>query len=283
MSLRFPPKKRLILLFISLVICLFALWILFGGIKGEGHITYAERVILRVFGPISQVSSFCGDKIRKIIRDYFLFKNIQEENDLLKQKIIHLETELVKAREHELEYERLLRLLRIAKQLKTPTLVARVIGRPIGSWQGLIIIDKGIRENVLPEMPVVYYTPEGEGALVGQVVATSEHYSKVLLITDPSSAVDVFVQRSRQRGLLRGKEKGLCMLDYIPISADIREKDVIITSGLDGIYPKGILVGEVIKIYPERNKGLFLNIDVIPAASLEDLEEVLVILKRPLK
>ncbi len=283
MFLRFPSKKRLISLLVLIGVCLFGLWALFGGLKGKGHVSYAERVVFKILGPVSTGASFCGEKVKKIIHHYFWLRRVKEENDRLKQKIIHLQTELVKAREHELEYERLLHLLKVAQKFKTPTLVARVIGRPIGSWQGLIIIDKGMCESVLPEMPVVYYTPEGEGALVGQVVATSQHYSKVLLITDPSSAVDVFIQRSRQRALLRGKKDGLCMLDYVPVEADVREKDIVITSGLDGIYPKGILVGEVVKIYPERENGLFLNIDVIPAASLKEVEQVLVILKKHLK
>ena len=72
------------------------------------------------------------------------------------------------------------------------------------------------------------------------------------------------------------------MLDYVPAEADVREKDMVITSGLDGIYPKGILVGQVSRIYPGREKGLFRLIEVTPAAPLKDLEEVLIILRRPL-
>ncbi len=278
----FPPRKQWVAFLFLVVLFLVGVVFLFGGLKGKGHLPYGERIIFKILGPFSKKAISSGLGLKKLFRHYIWLRHTQEENERLKLELAHLEAELVKAREHELEYERLKRLLKIARRFKTPRVAARVIGRPLGHWQGLVIVDKGLRDGVSPEMPVVYYTPQGPGALVGQVVAAAEHYAKILLITDPSSAVDVFVQRSRQRGLLRGKGGALCMLDYVPAEADVREKDVVITSGLDGIYPKGILVGQVSRIYPGREKGLFRLIEVTPAAPLKDLEEVLIILKRPL-
>lgn len=258
-------------------------FLIFGGLKGDNKLSYAERVVLTLFGPLSKEASLSGSGFKRFWRHYLWLRGVAEENERLRLEIARLQAELVEAREHELEYERLARLLKVAKGIDAPKIAAKIVGRPLGGWQGLVIIDKGERDGVFPEMPVVTYTPRGPGALVGQVVASVAHYAKVLLITDPSSAVDVFIQRSRQRGLLRGQGENRCILDYVPAEADVREKDIVVTSGLDGIYPKGILVGQVVKIYPGREKGLFRLVEVVPAAPLRDLEEVLVILKRPVK
>ena len=259
------------------------LFFVFGGLKGESKFSYAERMVLTLLGSVTKKASHSGFGLKKFWRRYVWLKGVAEENERLRLEIARLQTELTEAREHELEYERLSRLLKVAKHINTPKVAARIVGRPLGGWQGPVIIDKGKREGLFPEMPVVAYTPRGPGALVGQVVAATSRYAKVLLITDPASAEDVFIQRSRQRGLLRGLGENRCILDYVPAEADVREKDIVISSGLDGIYPKGILVGQVVKIYPGREKGLFRLIEVVPAAPLEDLEEVLVILKRPVK
>ncbi len=257
---------------------LLVFFFVFGGLKRESRLSYGEDLALSLFGPVSKQASSMGYKVKNFWRHYVWLRGVQRENERLRLEIARLQAELVQAREHELEYEHLVRLLKVAKTFRGLKIVAHIVGRPLGGWQGLVEIDKGRADGVFPEMPVVAATSqEGLGALVGQVVAVSKHYAKVLLITDPSSAVDVFIQRSRQRAILRGAGQGLCVLDYVPAEADVREKDLVVTSGLDGIYPKGIFVGQVIRVLPKIEKGLFKVCEVRPAVPFRNLEEVLVL------
>ena len=266
------------LLFLSLAGVVFLL--LFGGMEGPGGFSYGERLILKLGGLVSKSAALGGLGLKKFWRRYVFLVGVEEENERLRKKVIFLESELARAKEAAQENLRLRRLLKLAETFKHEAPVAaRVVGKPLGSWQGLIIIDKGLADNVLPEMPVLSYTPFGPGGVVGQVVAVEKHYAKVLLLTDPSFAVDALIQRSRERGLLRGQGKRLCLLDYVPAEADVRENDLVITSGLDGLFPKGLLLGKVAHIYPGRVKGLFRPIEVKPAVDFKKLEEVLVLLR----
>ncbi len=260
-----------------------ALALVFGGLSGEKRLSFGERLGLKVFGPWSGGASEGGFGLRHLWRKYLWLVGVAEENERLKKEILRLEAELARLEEEELAYQRLAKLLKVSAPFGEQVVVARIIGKPLGSWQAMIVIDKGIKDGVLPEMPVLSAAPKEGGALVGQVVAAEDHYAKVLLLLDPSSAVDVLVQRSRQRGVLRGQGKGVCLLDYVPAEADVRENDRIVTSGFDGLYPKGILVGWVQRIYPGRLKGLFRPIEVRPAVDFESLEEVVVLQKKPPK
>ena len=258
--------------------------LIYAGLKGPSRLSLGERIVLKGAGPVSKSAALGGLGLRKFWQKYLFLVGVEEENEKLRQKVSYLEAELARAKEAFYENQRLRKLLRVARDLHGQTpVVAHVVGKPLGSWQGLILIDKGLDDNILPEMPVLAYTPYGPAGVVGQVVAVERHYAKVLLLTDPSFAVDALVQRSRERGLLRGQGKELCLLDYVSAEADVRENDLIVTSGLDGIFPKGLLLGRVVKIYPGRTRGLFRPIEVKPAVDFQKLEEVLVLLRVRLK
>lgn len=280
--IRFRPSQIFsLLLFLGLVIV--ALFLLFGGLSGERKLSFGERLSLKIAAPLSEGASLGGGALRRWWREYLALVGVAKENERLRQKILSLESQLAEKREKELAYQRLAKLLKLSSLYELPSVAARIVGKPLGTWQGVVIIDKGLKDGLLPEMPVLSYTPKGLGGLVGQVVGVEDHYAKVLLLLDPSSAVDVLVQRSRQRGLLRGQGKEVCLLDYVPAEADVQENDLVITSGFDGLYPKGILVGYVAHLYPGRLKGLFRPIEVRPAVDFSSLEEVLVLLRRPVK
>ncbi|NPB08904.1 MAG: rod shape-determining protein MreC [Thermodesulfobacteria bacterium] len=257
--------------------------LVFGGLGGEKKLSYGERLNLKLLGPWSEKASEGGFGLRSLWRKYLWLVGVAEENERLRREILQLQAELARLKEKEKAYERLARLLKVSSFVEGEVVEAQIIGKPLGSWQAMVVINKGIKDGVLPEMPVLSAAPRKGAALVGQVVAAEDHYAKVLLLLDPSSAVDVLVQRSRQRGILRGQGKDVCLLDYVPAEADVRENDLVITSGFDGVYPKGILVGTVKRIYPGRLKGLFRPIEVEPAVDFESLEEVVVLQKKPKK
>jgi rod shape-determining protein MreC len=133
-------------------------------------------------------------------------------------------------------------------------------------------VDKGISAGVKKGMPVV--TVEG---VVGQVINVSPRYAKVLLATDPNSAVDAIIQRSRALGVIKGDNLGY-RLDYVLKDSAVAKDDLIITSGMGGVFPKGLLIGQVIDIGTDK-RGMFHTITVRPAVEFRDLEYVTIILQ----
>lgn len=169
------------------------------------------------------------------------------------------------------ENNRLKTLLDFKKKLSYVTVACRVIGRDPSNWANTIIVDKGIRDGIKIDSPVLYVD-----GLVGRVIELGESISKVILITDFNSRVVALVERTRQVGVVYGMNKNICKLKYIPLDSDIKVGDKIVSSGLGGVYPKGLLVGEVISVGKESDR-LSLYAIVRPSQYLDKLEEVFVI------
>jgi len=149
---------------------------------------------------------------------------------------------------------------------------AEVIASSPSAWFRTIVINKGHRDGLNKGMPVV--TWEG---VVGRVMRTSPGSSIILLIVDRNSSVDVLVQRTRARGIVEGDGASRCQLRYVPRTDDIQAGDRIITSGLGGIFPKGLSLGEAVMV-EQKDYGLFHVVEVRPSADFSRLEEVMVIL-----
>ena len=174
--------------------------------------------------------------------------------------------------EIEEENKRLRKLLNLKEHSIYEGLASSVIAREPGNWFKVFLLDRGGEWGVKKDSIVI--TPEG---LVGRVIKVSKNSSQVLLITDPGSEIGVLVQRSRIQGVIQGKGRYL-ILKYLPLEADAREGDLIITSGLEGrLFPKGLTVGRIKKIEPPHPQDLFLNIIVIPEVNLSSLEEILIL------
>jgi rod shape-determining protein MreC len=207
------------------------------------------------------------------LKGLLFYKDMIRENSLLKNKIALLERRILDLEEETREIQRLRDLLSFKKELQFPTLAAKVIGRQHQSWLKSVIIDRGSANGITVGLPVV--VPSG---LVGKIKETGRTTSKVLLITDPNFKVAAIVQSSRDQGLLEGDFTGRCKLKYLTDPGGIKEGDLVITSGLDGTYPKGISLGEIIRIHKELG-GLFWYAEVKPKADIAKLEEVLVIMQ----
>ncbi len=133
------------------------------------------------------------------------------------------------------------------------------------------MLDKGSADGVRKGMGVV--TPLG---VVGKVVAVTGRTAKVILLTDPNSGIDVLVQRTRSRGIVSGSLESGTVLKYIKRSEDVQEGDRLVTSGLDSVFPKGMMAGTVIKVR-KQSRGLFQSVEVLPAVQAALVEEVLVV------
>jgi rod shape-determining protein MreC len=171
-----------------------------------------------------------------------------------------------------LSNQRLRNLLTFRKVVTEPVLAAEVIGKDPSPWFKTIIIDKGRSEGVEKGLPVL--VPEG---IAGQVTEVSNHYSKVLLIIDRNSAVDAMVQRTRARGVIKGEPSGQCLFKYVLRKRNVAIGDVVVSSGLDGVFPKGLRVGYV-SGFIKRSAGIFQDVTVTPYVDFEKIEEVFVVL-----
>jgi len=185
-----------------------------------------------------------------------------------------LRAELTAQVELRQENQRLRALLGLVEEKPLPTLAARVIAEDASGWFRTIEIDRGSADGIREGLPVV-----NAAGLIGRVVRTTPHAARVLLITDASSAVAVLVQDQRIRGVCRG-QGGALALDFALVQDVIQVGDGVVTSGLGGIFPKGLLVGYVSGVQREQF-GLFQTIEVEPAVDFTRLEEVLVLLGEP--
>lgn len=270
--LAFLRRNRVLLS--SLLCLLFSLTILAAAARGHLKADPISMVVLRLMRPLQKGAQATVLWFTEIPQIYVTLRGLATENEKLREKILELEAQKNRLLEAEATNLQLRELLEFRSQLPSRSVTAAVIGNSASTWFHSFILDRGSADGVLKGMAVV--SPVG---VVGQVVAVSSRSAKVLLIIDPSSGVDVIVQRNRARGIVSGSlDKGPIM-KHVQRSEDIQEGDRLITSGLDGIFPKGLLVGTVAKAR-RKNFGLFQYVGVTLAANPSRIEEVLVVSAR---
>lgn len=231
------------------------------------------RYILVVNRYPEQLITNAANSISGVWERYFDLVRVREENIMLREEVAGMRAELFKQWEAVLENERLRRLVGFKRFVDYPVLPANVLGSsPSIIRPSLVVIDVGTRDGVEVGMPVV--TDEG---VVGRVFSTVFNASEVVLITDGASSVDAFIHRTRARGIIKGTGGG-CVMHYIEKETEVTIGDRVIATGKDGFYTKGLEIGTVYKV---KTEGDEVRAFVLPSASLETLEEVLVILKPP--
>jgi rod shape-determining protein MreC len=210
--------------------------------------------------------------VRDLAQNYIFLVHVREENKELRRQVVELERKNAELVEMAIANERLRRFLNFKENIPTPTLPAELIGEDASSWFRTITINKGNIDGVQKGMVVV-----SAAGLVGHIINTSRDVSKVLLITDYNSSVDAICQESRARGIVQGKGGDLCDLNYVSRREDVTLGNRVITSGLGGRFPKGLLVGTVTKV-EKKSYGVFQQVEVTPAVDFRKLEEVFVVL-----
>ncbi len=233
-----------------------------------------EQFIIEITAPIQKLLHSCSNAAKELWLNYVYLIKVREENERLKREIEKLRIENMRCRTLRKRVQNLTKILSLRPEPKWQMVISQVIGHDPTGWFRTVIIDKGKRDGIRVNMPVI----SAEG-LVGRVISVSSDYSKVLLITDPDSAIDCLDERTRARGILRGKTASTCILSYVEHFQDIRPGDIIVTSGLSGIFPKGIPVGKVREV-KQLPGALFKDVKVTPFVDFSRLEEVLVILKK---
>jgi len=264
-------SKRMIL--IAVVILMVAVNVILLTITGK-HAQAPSglgRGALIVVSPFQKELTGFFQSIKNIWNQYFYLVSTAEENRRLKKELGQRLEQLNGYVETDLANQRLRHMLGFEPDVQRPMIAARVVGRDPSPWAKTVIVDKGTADGVNQSDPVVI--PEG---IVGVVVEASARYAKVLLLIDPNSAVDALVQSTRARGIVKGAGEGVCTFDYVLRKHSVSVGDTVVSSGLDGIFPKGLRVGRVSEIV-RQNAGIFQKVSVTPYVDFEILEEVFVI------
>ena len=264
-------SKRMIL--VALVIVLVAVNIILLTITGK-HTQAPSglgRGALVIVSPFQKQFTAFFDSVKDTWNQYFFLVSTAKENQRLKKALGQSLEQLNRYSETEIANDRLRHLLGFEKEIPRPMIAAQVVGKDPSAWSKTIIVDKGTRDSVRQGAPVVI--PEG---IVGVVVEASARYAKVLLLTDPNSAVDALVQQTRARGIVKGGGADYCVFDYVLRKHEISVGDMVVSSGLDGVFPKGFRVGRISEIV-RQNAGIFQKVSVTPYVDFEILEEVFII------
>jgi rod shape-determining protein MreC len=256
----------LILVFISVFLYIFSL-----NFRTPNKMDVLQRSVTETVSPPIRLFGRLFSALEQFFKDYIWLKNLRVENESLKREIVELQSRVTSYQEAYVENQRLRRLMDFKTSTMVETIPAQVIVHDLTGWFQTLMVDKGFRDEIAPDMPVV-----NDEGVIGRVLDVSDRYSRVLLITDQGSDVDAIDQRNRVRGILCGKDANGCLLKYIRGNLDIKEGDLVITSGKDGIYPKGLRLGVVHAVY-KNPVDLFQKIDVKPLVRLSALEEVLII------
>jgi rod shape-determining protein MreC len=251
------------------LLLLLATMLISANARSTGRVDPLARVILSVVYPFQLAVSRVASGFSTVWGSYIDLVGARAEADALRERVRILEGELTGAAEVMSANERLRDLLQFRESVDAPLVAARVIAWDASGWDRTITLDKGTNDGVVEGAAVL--VPEG---VVGHVFRASGGAARVLLISDRNSGVDVVVQRSRVRGIVQGQQEE-CELQYVKRGADVSAGDRLVTSGLDGIFPKGVPLGDVTRVRTPK-KGLFQAIAVEPLVAFDRLEEVLV-------
>jgi rod shape-determining protein MreC len=230
-----------------------------------------HKLVLDSAVPIERAVNTPVQALGNVWKRYLFLVGLERENRRLLQQNALLTQQLVQHQEGYLEGQRLKKLLSLDESIAYETVAASVTGQNRKSLHQTVMINKGSAHGIKTGMPVV-----SERGVVGRIIETSWHVSRVLLLIDVSSNVDSIVQGGRGQGILQGDGNNRCFLKYVPKLEEVRLGDAVITSGVCGVFPKSWLLGTVSRV-SKGESGLFQTVEVSPSVNFAKLEEVLVL------
>jgi len=235
-------------------------------------VSFTRQVLLFTVSPFIKLTAVTVQGVTGIWRDYVDLRGLQEENKGLRRETATQKRRIDQLEEQALETQRLQALLAMRQASRAEFLTARVVGKDATNWFKTILLDRGSLEGVRRNQPVL--APDG---LVGRVVEVTPTSAKVQLLTDPVNAVGGLIQRTRVTGIVSGNLGAGARVRYLPLMADVVVGDQVVTSGMGGVFPKGIPIGRITAV--ERRSGaLFQEASLQPAVDLSRLEEVLILM-----
>src|SRR5215471_12362848 len=261
-------NQVLITSFLSVLV---SLYLLIVASTGQLRRDPVGPLLLEVMRPFQSVAQSALVGVRGLTSRYTSLMSALEESERLKQRIVKLEAGRQSLYEADATSRRLQKLLDLRERIPAHSVAANVIGSSASTWFQSLTIDKGARDGIHKGMAVISAV-----GVLGQIVAVSTRTAKVLLITDSHSAVDVLCERSRARGIVAGSLTEGPVMKYVTRNADVQLGDRLVTSGMDGVFPKGVLVGQVDKVQ-KKGQGLFQQVSVTLAADPTRVEDVIVV------
>lgn len=266
----FLLRKYKMIIFVTVIIIASLIMIAYN-LKYDTGKNFLRKIVLETVAPIYGVLSGPIRSVQDAWTRYILLVGIQEENRNLKKKINELKAVLVSYQEGYQEAQRLKKLLAITDHDPYRFVTAKVIGREQAALSRTVLINKGLSDGLKNGMPVIAYP-----GLIGRLVDVSWHVSRVLLLIDENSNIDAIVQRNRTQGIISGAGSQGMILKYISKTQDVQKGDIMVSSGMGGVFPKGWLIGQVINV-DRQDAGLFLKIKVAPFVDFAKLEELLIL------
>lgn len=266
--LEFVRRNRVV--FTSGSLLLISLLLLSASAGTRRRMDPVTGIVLDGMWPLQRATAATIQALGGAWRSYVDLVGTTQENERLRRRVVALEQQAIRLAEVEQTDKRLEELLDFRSTLVGEVLVANIIARDPLPWFSSLTIDKGASDGVQKNAAVL--SPFG---VVGHTMAAGAHATRVLLLTDHNSGIDAVVQRSRARGIVAGSIEGHCVMKYVKRGEDVEVGDRVVTSGLDGIFPKGIMIGEVTRV-TRGNRGLLQVADLQPSVPLDRIEEVLV-------
>ncbi len=266
----FSRHKNTVVLATVLLAQLLALAVQVKRQTAEGPVRLIRLVTVSTIAPFERMLIYMGGGVRGVWSNYIDLRDVRRENQQLKAESDRMRLERAREQEDARQARRIQALLGFKEQWIDTTVAAQVIGTSGSENSRLLYLDKGAKDGIKVDMPVI--TPDG---VVGKILNVYGETAQVLMINDPTSGVGATLVNSRLQGIVKGTNTGEVQLNYIMSDEAVQAGEPLVTSGGDGVFPKGLPVGTVAKASPGRN--LFLDIKLKTAADLDRLEEVLVI------
>ena len=229
-----------------------------------------EEVTFGVFSEVQRAVTRAVGSVRHVWTGYIGLRGLKTENDTLKKQLADAEIALQEQRALADRARGLQRLLELRDSTNLKTTAAEIIGAAATPDFRTVTVDKGTRDGLRRDLAVI--APEG---VVGRVVVPGRHSAKVQLLIDRNAAAGAIIERSRAQGVAVGSGDERLFMEYVSETVDIAIGDVVVTSGIDGIYPKGFVIGRIERI--EKSGGAYRRITLRPAVDFSRLEEVLIV------
>jgi len=242
-------------------------------IEGSAGTLLFKTWVMAIQSPVISISESARGGIQHVWSNYIWMVGARKENEQLRQTVHRLMLLNRSYDQATQENERLRRLISLSESMNFETIGARVVGRTPSFLSNVLYIDKGSKDGVTVNSPVI----SGDG-IIGRTVLVSLWQSQVQLIANPDASMGAMLESSRSAGVLKGSGDSLLDLNYIGNTEQIAIGDDVLSSGLDGIFPKGLLIGKVVD--SRKGKGVFRMIKVKPYMDLIHIEEVGVLLEK---
>lgn len=257
--------------FLNVAVCAIALYGVSKRQYTVDQTTIFENLMVETFAPIQKMVTFTQNRTSAVFENYVSNINASKQNKVLEKKLAELEGKVFNFHEMELENSRLKNLMEFSSDTPHKKVLAQVVAWDSSSDFQTLRINKGKKDGISLQSTVV--TAKG---LVGYVYRITSQFSDVLTILDPNNRTDALIQRTRSHGVLEGYSDGRTLMKYVTRSEPVILGDIVLTSGLGNVYPKGIRIGNVARIERE-SYGITQHVEIIPSVDFSRLEEVMVL------